>query len=122
LDPGNSNARVAYQPDATYLPVFADPQDTCLNHSEHVVLCHIARSLFVLHGQSLPYKFVPFPPKIDAIPDFTACTSDNDGKSLKATHARDQKTRAGNLTVNSALADFFLTNLPKAIWKMYEPI
>ena len=35
--------------DDTYLPVFVDPQDTCLDHYEHVVLCCITRSLFILH-------------------------------------------------------------------------
>jgi hypothetical protein len=44
-NPGNSNACVTYQPDSTYLPVFADPQDTCLSHYEHVVLCRVTRSL-----------------------------------------------------------------------------
>ena len=57
-----------------------------------------------------------------AIPDATTCTSDNKRKSLKATHARDQKTRADIITMNSALADVFLANLPKAIHDTYEPV
>ena len=82
----------------------------------------VTRSLFILHKRNLPYKLFPFPPKVDAILDFTTCTSDNERKSLKATHARDQKTRADIVTMNSALADAFLANLPKAIRDTYEPI
>ena len=64
----------------------------------------------------------PFPPKVDSIPDFATCTSDNNCKSPKATHARDQKTRVDIVTMNLALADVFLANLPKAICDTYEPI
>ena len=102
--------------------VFTDPQDTCLDHYEQVVLCHVTRSLFVLHERNLPYKLFPFPPKVDAIPDFTISTSDNKRKSLKATHTRDQKARADIVTMNLALANVLLANLPKAIREMYEPI
>ena len=82
----------------------------------------VTRSLFVLHKQSLPYRFFLFPTKVDAIPDFTACTSDNERESLKATHARDRKTRADIVIMNLALADIFLANLPKAICETHEPI
>ena len=61
-------------------------------------------------------------PKVDAIPDFTTCTSDSEHERLKATHTRNQKTRNDIVTMNSALANVFLANLPKAICKTYEPI
>ena len=73
-------------------------------------------------NEAYPTSFFSFPPENDAIPDFTACTSDNKQESLKATHTRDQKTRADIVTMNLALADVFLTNLPKAIREKYEPI
>ena len=66
--------------------------------------------------------FFLFPTKVDTIPDFAACTSDNERESLKATHARDQKTRADIVTMNLALANVFLANLPKAIRETYGPI
>ncbi len=66
-------------------------------------------------NETYPTDFFPFPPKVDAIPDFTACTSDNTRESLKATHARNQKTRTDIVTMNLALVDVFLANLPKAI-------
>jgi hypothetical protein len=37
-------------------------------------------------------SYSPFPKEVDDVPDFSACTSDNKRKSLKATHVRDQKT------------------------------
>ena len=64
----------------------------------------------------------PFLPKVDAIPDFTTCTSDNGHESLKATHARNRKARADIFTMNLALANVFLANLSKAIHETYEPI
>jgi hypothetical protein len=59
--------------------------------------------------------FFLFPKEVDRIPDFSACTSHNERESLKATHALDQKTRADIITMNLALANIFLANLPKAI-------
>jgi hypothetical protein len=67
-------------------------------------------------------SYFPFPKEVDDVPDFSACTSDNECKSLKATHARNQKTRADIVTMNAALSDVFLMNLPKAICETYKPI
>jgi hypothetical protein len=50
------------------------------------------------------------------------CTSDNKRESLKATHARNQKTQVDIDTMNLALSDAFFANLPKAIHEAYEPI
>jgi hypothetical protein len=72
--------------------------------------------------EAYPASFFPFPPKVDAVPDFSTCTSDNECETLKATNARNQKTRADIITMNAALSDVFLANLPKAIHKMYKPI
>jgi hypothetical protein len=43
-------------------------------------------------NEAYPSSYVPFPMEVDDIPDFSVCTSDNEHKSLKTTHARDQKT------------------------------
>jgi hypothetical protein len=69
-----------------------------------------------------PSNFFPFPNEVDAVPDFSTCNSDNEHETLKATNARDRKTRADIVTMNAALSDVFLTNLPKAIRETYEPI
>jgi hypothetical protein len=53
---------------------------------------------------------------------FSTCTSDNEHKTLKATNSRDKKTRADIITMNAALSNVFLANLPKAICEMYKPI
>jgi hypothetical protein len=72
--------------------------------------------------KAYPASFFPFPVEVDAIPDFSTCTTDNDRKTLKATNARDRKTRADIVTMNAALSDVFLANLPKVICETYEPI
>jgi hypothetical protein len=72
--------------------------------------------------EAYPASFFPFPLEVDAVPDFSTCTSDNECKTLKATNARDQKTQADIITMNAALSNVFLANLPKAICKRYEPI
>ena len=60
--------------------------------------------------------------EVDSIPDLSACNSDNERKTLKATNARNQKTRADIITMNAALSDVILANLSKAIRETYEPI
>ena len=103
--------------------MFTDTQDTILGYYEHVVLCRITRSLFFLHKQYyLPYKFFLFPIEGEAIPDFSTCTSNNKLESLNAIHAHNLKTRANIITINLAIANVFLVNLPKAICKMYKRI
>jgi hypothetical protein len=43
-------------------------------------------------NETYPSSYFPFPKEFDDIPDFFACTSDNERESLKATQAHDQKT------------------------------
>ena len=63
-------------------------------------------------NKTYPLDYFPFPDKVDSIPDFSACNSDNDLETLKATNARNQKTRADIVTMNAALSNVFLANLP----------
>jgi hypothetical protein len=72
--------------------------------------------------EAYPTTFFPFLDEVDAVPDFSACNSDNEQETLIATNARDQKTRADIVTMNAALSDGFLVNLPKEIRETYEPI
>ena len=83
----------------------------------NILFCAASPGLyFFFTNNTYPTSFL-FPAEVDAIPDFANCTSDNERKSLKAMHALDRKTRADIITMNLALADIFLVNLPKAICK-----
>jgi len=73
-------------------------------------------------NEAYPTNYFPFPAEVDSILDFSACNSDNERETLKATNTRDRKTRADIVTMNIALSDAFLMNLHKAICKTYEPI
>ena len=42
-------------------------------------------------NETYPSNYFPFPDEVDSIPDFSACNSDNERETLKATNARDQK-------------------------------
>jgi hypothetical protein len=71
--------------------------------------------------KAYPSSYFPFPKEVDDVPAFSALTSDNERKSLKATHARNQKTLAV-VTMNTALSVVFLANLPITICETYKPI
>jgi hypothetical protein len=87
-----------------------------------MLFCAASPSLYSFFTtEAYPSTFFPFPPEVDAVPDFSTCNSDNERETLKATNARDQKTRA-DIVTNAALSDVFLMNLPKAIHQTYEPI
>jgi hypothetical protein len=43
-------------------------------------------------NKAYPSSYFPFPMEVDDIPDFSARASNNKRKSLKATHACNQKT------------------------------
>jgi len=49
--------------------------------------------------------YFPFPDEVDSVPDFSACNSDNEHETLKATNARDRKARADIVTMNATLSD-----------------
>jgi hypothetical protein len=55
-----------------------------------------------------PDTFAPFPPRVADVPNYTARTNNNNHATAKATHAREKKTRADIITMNTALADVFL--------------
>jgi hypothetical protein len=73
-------------------------------------------------NETCPSSNFPFPKEVDDIPDFSACKSNNEHESLKATHAHNQKTQDDIVTMNVALSNVFLANLPKAIRETYKPI
>jgi hypothetical protein len=58
----------------------------------NMLFCAASPGLYLFFtNEPYPTDFFPFPTEVDTIPDFAACTSDNERKSLKATHVRDQK-------------------------------
>jgi hypothetical protein len=72
--------------------------------------------------ETYPASFFPFPTEVDAVLDFSGCTTNNKHEILKSTHALARKRRADIITMNAVLLDVFLAQLPKLIRKTYEPI
>ena len=98
-------------------------QKTPASATMNMLFCAASPSLYSFFTtEAYPSTFFPFPPEVDAVPDFSTCNSDKERETRKATNARDQKTRADIVTMNTALSDVFLANLPKAICETYEPI
>jgi hypothetical protein len=89
----------------------------------NMLFCAAAPDLYAFFTkEAYPTLFFPFPMEVEEVPDFRSCTDDNQRETLKATHALAKKTRADIVTMNSALADVFLSNLPKSIRDGYDPI
>jgi hypothetical protein len=72
--------------------------------------------------EAYPKEFFLFLKEVEEVPDFENCTDDNQRETLKLTHALARKTRADIITMNAALLDVFLANLPKSICDGYNPI
>jgi hypothetical protein len=72
--------------------------------------------------EAYPKEFFPFPKEVEEVPDFKNCTDNNQCETLKSTHALAKKTRVDIVTMNAALLDVFLANLPKSICDGYNPI
>jgi len=102
---------------------YLQTQKTQASATMNMLFCAASPGLYSFFtNKAYPKNYFPFPAEVDSIPDFFACNSDNERETLKATNARDQKTRADIVTMNAALSDVFLANLPKAIRETYEPI
>ena len=98
-------------------------QKTPASATMNLLSCAVSPGLYSFFmNKAYPTHFFPFLAEVDSIPDFSACNSDNKRKTLKATNARNQKTRADIVTMNAVLSNVFLTNLPKAICMTYAPI
>ena len=91
-------------------------QKTPASATMNMLFCAASPGLYSFFtNEAYPTNYFPFLAEVDSIPDFSACNSDNESKTFKATNARDRKTRADIVTMNAALFDVFLANLPKAI-------
>lgn len=95
------------------------PASTRMN----MLFCAASPSLYsYFTTEAYPTNFFPFPAEVEAVPDFSSCDTDNERETLKSTHALARKTRADIVTMNAALSDVFLSQLPKSIRETYEPI
>ena len=98
-------------------------QKTPASATMNMLLCAASPGLYSFFtNKAYPTNYFLFPAEVNSIPDFSACNSDHEHETLKATNARDQKTRADIVTMNAALSNVFLANLPKAIHETYKPI
>jgi hypothetical protein len=89
----------------------------------NMLFCAAAPDLYAFFmKEAYPKTFFPFPKEVEEIPDFNNCTDDNQRETLKSMHALAKKTRADIVTMNAALLDVFLANLPKLIRDGYNPI
>jgi hypothetical protein len=80
------------------------PASTKMN----LFFCAAPRNVYAfLSSEAYPDTYTPFPAEVPDVPDLAACTNDNDPATVRATHARDKKTRADIITMNTALADIF---------------
>ena len=65
--------------------------------------------LFTTDGY--PDAFVPIPPAVNKVPDYTSCTNKNDCTITCARHALDKKTRVDIITMNAAPTNVFLDSV-----------
>jgi hypothetical protein len=68
-----------------------------------------------LTAEAYPTAFVPFPPIVLDVPDYTACTNDNECATVKEMHAINKKMRGNIVTMNTALADVFVKALSSQV-------
>jgi hypothetical protein len=82
----------------------------------NMVFCAASPGLYSFFTNKVyPTGYFPLPNEVDAVPNFATCQTDNKSDTLKATHAHNLQTRSDIVIMNTALLEFFLANLPKAI-------
>ena len=65
-------------------------QKTPVSAKMNMLFCAASPGLYSFFtNETYPKKYFPFPAEVDSIPDFSACNSDNEHETLKATNARD---------------------------------
>ncbi len=101
----------------------AQTHKTPASEDMNMLFCAAAPDLYAFFmKEAYPKEFFPVPKEVEEVPDFKNCTDDNQCETLKLTHALARKTRADIITMNPALSDIFLANLPKLIHNGYNPI
>ena len=71
-------------------------------------------------GEAYPVGSYPFPTDVDEVPDFSACTTDNDRAGAKITHAILLKMCNDVVNMNAALINTLLSLIPSAFKLLYE--
>ena len=71
-------------------------------------------------GEGYPVGSYPFPTDVDEVPDFSACTTNNDRAGAKITHAILLKTCNDAVNMNAALIDTLLSLISSAFKILYE--
>ncbi len=77
-----------------------------------LLFCTAPRNVYAfLSLEAYPNAFAPFLSKVPDVPNFIGCTNKNYCTTVRATHARDKKTMADIVMMNTALTNFFLKAL-----------
>jgi hypothetical protein len=71
-------------------------------------------------GEAYPQDMYPLPDNVDEVPDFTACTNNNEHAATKISHAILLKMRNDVLNMNDACIDTLLSLIPTAFKLLYE--
>ena len=64
--------------------------------------------------------YVPIPPLIDNVPDYSVCANDNECATVKAQHAILSTTCADIITMKVALIDIFLSLLSSGVRASFQ--
>jgi hypothetical protein len=101
----------------------AQTHKTPTSKDMNMLFCAAAPDLYAFFTkEAYPKEFFPFPKEVEEVPDFENCTDNNQHETLRLMHALAKKTRADIITMNAALLDVFLSNLPKLIHDGYDLI
>jgi hypothetical protein len=93
------------------------PASTTMN----LLFCAAPRDVYAfLTTEAYPDAFAPFLPKVPNMPHYTACVDNNGHAMVRAMHARDKKTRADIITMNTALADIFLEAMSSQVHASFQ--
>jgi len=78
----------------------AQTHKTPASEKMNMLFCAAAPDLYAFFtSEAYPKDYFPFPKVVADVPDFTACTKDNQRETLKSTHALEKKTRADIVTM-----------------------
>jgi hypothetical protein len=101
----------------------AQTHKTPTSKDMNMLFCAAAPDLYAFFKkEAYPKELFPFPKEVEEVPDFKNCTNNNQRETLKSMQALAKKTRVDIVTINAALSDVFLANLPKLICDGYDPI
>ena len=90
----------------------------------NLLFCACPRSIYPFFTAD-PYpdqRYAPIPQVVPDVPDYTACTNENERATAKAVHAILATTRADIITMNAALVDVFLSLISSGVRASFEQI